>query len=114
MNTYIKKIVVDKETLDFINKALTFEPKSKEEMVLTEDDRNIVHTATFPNGYFMDIKCCGVQYEEDSCNTAWTEAVLFDKKGYEVDCSDVEEKYLRTWELEDEDGNSYRCEVVSA
>ena len=108
---YFEKLIVKKEELAFINKALTFEPKNENEVVIGEDN-NIIHTVTFPNGYFMDIKCCGVQYQEDSNNTAWTEAVLFDKEGYEVSCSEVEEEYTGLWELEDDEGNIYICEVV--
>lgn len=36
-----------------------------------------MHTAIFGNGIEMDIKLCGVQYEDGGFNKPWTEAVLF-------------------------------------
>lgn len=52
-------------------------------------------TAKFPDGYEMDIKCCGCQ--DDS---SWTEAVLFDAQGHELCCTDVEDEFVGEWELE--------------
>ena len=66
------------------------------------EDLTIVKTAVFDNGYEMDIKCCGVQYEEGEVNTAWTEAVLF-HNGSEVCCSDPCDEFVGEWELSDGD-----------
>lgn len=110
---YAEKIIVDKKELEFINKALTFNAQTEEEQIMGEDDV-IRNTAVFQNGYFMDIKCCGVQYDcPEGCNTAWSEAVLFDDEGYEVACTEVGDEYLGMWELEDGKGNIYCCEVVA-
>ena len=64
------------------------------------EDIAIVKTATFDNGVEMDIKCCGVQYnEDDESNTAWTEAVLF-KNGSELCFTEPSDEYLGEWILE--------------
>lgn len=107
---YKETIVISQKEADFIRKALDYEPKDEEDVLMGEDDI-ISHTANFPNGHFMDVKCVGVQFNEGRCNTAWTEAVLFDN-GAEVACSDVSEDYLGEWQLED--GNDiYIVNVVS-
>ena len=59
------------------------------------EDYTISNTVVFQDGMQMDIKCCGAK---DECS--WTEAVLFDKNGCEVCCSEVSDRYNGTWELE--------------
>ena len=49
----------------------------------------------FPDGNEMDIKCCGAQ--DDS---SWIEAVLFNRDGSELCCSEVSDRYDGTWKLE--------------
>lgn len=71
------------------------------------EDNTITHTARFPDGMEMDIKCCG---SDDA--SSWAEAVLFDH-GSEVACSEVCESYLGTWTLE-HDGILYVTEVAIA
>lgn len=58
----------------------------------------------------MDIKCCGISYEEGGDNTAWTEAVLF-KDGCEIAVSDPSDNYFETWTLYDGD-TEYVVEVI--
>ncbi len=110
---YEQTIKVDKAELEAINRYLEQEPEDESEC-LDEDDK-FSNTATFPNGYSMDIECCGVQYEEGSDNTAWTQAVLYDKNGCEVAFTDVEFEYEGEWELEDYDtGDVYVVNVEVA
>lgn len=59
------------------------------------EDDTIIHTAVFPDGKQMDIKCCGAQDE-----SSWTEAVLFDRNGCELCHSEVCDGYDGEWELE--------------
>ena len=107
-----QKLVIDKDELEFINRALTYEPESYYERLMGEDD-TIVNTVDFPNGYSMDIKCCGVRFDPDTSNKAWTEAVLFNENGCEVACSDTDEEYIGKWELEDDDV-TYIVDVMAA
>ena len=76
---------------------------------LGEDD-TISYSVNFGNGMEMDIKCCGVQYEEGRSNLAWTEAVLF-KNGSEVCCTEPSDEYTGEWELEYK-GNKYIVNVT--
>ena len=82
---------------------------------LNEDD-TFIKTAKFKNGMEMDIKCCGVQfddvYDNPADNTAWTEAVLFDPKGYEICHTDVSDEFLGDWELSDDNDNVYIAHVI--
>ena len=108
---YKKTVKIEKNLADKISQYLT-EHDSYEnwcESGLSED-RTISAAATFDNGYQMDVKCCGVQYDPNSTNTAWTEAVLFDDKGNELVCSDVSEDFFGQWELE-HDGSKYIVDV---
>lgn len=70
------------------------------------EDGTIIHTARFPDGKEMDIKCCGCRDDP-----SWTEAVLFDANGYELTCSGVCEEYEGLWELEYE-GVVYAVNVL--
>lgn len=76
-----------------------------------ENEPNIAVTAEFANGWFADLKCCGVAYEEGGSNTGWSEAVLFDDGGCEACCSEVEDHFAGDWELEC-DGDEYVIHVV--
>lgn len=51
-------------------------------------------TVVFPDGKQMDVKCCGCDDE-----ASWTEAVLFDKEGHELSCTECSEDFLGVWEL---------------
>ena len=104
-------IEISKSVADELEKILTVEPTCEEECF--GEDETYRESFVFPNGYFMDIKCCGVQYEEDSVNTAWTESVLFDKRGCEVACSEVEENFVGKWEME-YNGDTYVVDVKVA
>lgn len=87
MNTVkVDEIRLSKDEVAFCNKCLN-------KVILTEDD-TLVWSASFGNGFEMDIKLCGADEE-----VAWTEAVLF-KDGFEVGCTDCMDEILGEWELE--------------
>lgn len=95
---YERKIKISKREAEQINKHLHVEPTCADECL--GEDITIVNTATFDNGIEMDIKCCGVQYnEDDESNTAWTEAVLF-QNGNELCFTEPSDEYLGEWILE--------------
>lgn len=111
--TYRKEIKVSGRFASDVNFYLSHEPESEDDAYLHEDDI-IRETAVFDDGKEMDIKCCGVRYEEGSVNTAWTEAVLFDGNRGEIACSEVGEEFLGTWKLHDKEGNAYIVDVTVA
>ena len=96
-------VKIPAEVADAINRYLTEEPQTEEQCL--GEDETITFTAAFMDGLEMDIKCCGVQFEEGSSNLAYAEAVLF-KNGHEICCSEPSEDYLGEWSLEN-DGNTY-------
>ena len=99
-----KVITISKEEAEQINKYLHVEPTCADECL--GEDAVIVNTAKFDDGIEMDIKCCGVQYEEQSeSNTAWTEAVLF-HNGIQECYTEPSDEYLGEWICE-YDGNEY-------
>ena len=99
-----KQIKITKELNNEINRLLTVGDENFGE------DICITKTAVFDNGYEMDIKCCGVQYEEGGDNGAWTEAVLF-RNGSQVCCSEPSDEFVGEWELRD-DNQVFTVNVV--
>ena len=91
------EIVLTKSEVKFCNKCLN-------RIILTEDD-TLVWSASFGNGFEMDIKLCGANEE-----TAWTEAVLF-KDGFEIGCTDCMDEILGMWEI-DYDDVAYITNVI--
>ena len=95
MKTIEKKAIISKADQDLIETLLK-EPQNEAEWV--GDGILYCHTVMFDDGYFMDVEVCGVScYEEGGCNSAWTQAVLFDPTGHEVNCSEVEEDFFGWW-----------------
>lgn len=82
-----------------ILELLTKEPSCEEECM--NEDEILFYTVSFGNKMEMDIKICGVAYEEGGDNLPWMEAVLFED-GHEVGCTDVsdEQDILGEWLIE--------------
>lgn len=110
-NVYKAIIRISKEESKEINGYID-NPKNEEDCL--GEDQTITHTAKFPNGYFMDIKCCGVRFDEElEDNSAWTEAVLFDNNGKQVTYSEPGYEYEGEWELIDFEHNDiYQVDVI--
>lgn len=110
-------ITVPQMIANRIQKAMCWEEGDPEAYRMGEEE-TISYTATFENGYQMDIKCCGVKYEppvpgDDNPffqNAAWTEAVLYNASGEEITCSEASDHFFGTWTLLDE-RNEYTTEV---
>ena len=99
--SFTRTIYISKESLRKINEYLTLEPTSVSECL--SEDETISYSADFDNGYEMDIKCCGVQYDPDEpSNLAWSEAVLF-HNGSEVCRTEPVDLFEGDWELSDGD-----------
>ncbi len=103
-----KTVKVPARLLTLINKYLREEPSSPGECLGEEETISV--TTKFSNGIEMDIKCCGVQFEEGGSNTAWTEAVLF-HNGSEIAHTDVCDTFEGEWELVDGD-DVYCVDIV--
>ena len=94
--TYRDDLPVPVEQLRRIRKYLTEEPATESDCL--GENETISYICPFPNGYEIDIKCCGVQYQEGESNLAWTEAVLF-LNGIPVNYTDPCEEFEGEWEL---------------
>ena len=89
--TFQKVLYVPGSVLQTIHGYL----QAKSEAEYQGEDDTIIYTVKFPDGKEMDIKCCGCQDDP-----SWTEAVLFDKNGYQLCFTDVEDEFEVSWELE--------------
>lgn len=101
---YTKEVIISQKLAGYINHLLT---EGDEDF---NEDCTITKTAKFDDGTEMDIKCCGVRYEEGSDNSAWTECVLF-RNGSEVFCSEPSEDFLGEWTAETDDAR-YIANVI--
>lgn len=69
---------------------------------------SLSETATFPDGFSLDIRCCGT--EDDS----FAEAILYDCEDKEVALTEPCDAFTGCWELEDETtGTTYRAHVMT-
>lgn len=101
-----KIISIPKDELEIINRYLTL-PNGLDDDKYQGEDNAITYTATFENGFFMDIKCCGCQD-----TASWTECVLFNPDGGQEAFSEPEVEFLGEWQAEDTDGNEYTVTVI--
>lgn len=93
------EITLDQKELDFINELLSMAGDEIYEKYGLKRDETIVHTVVFSDGMQADIKL--VICDEDP----YTEAVLFDKNGFQKAYTDPEDEYTGDWELEYDDVN---------
>lgn len=95
------EITLDQEELDFINALLSMTGDEIYEKYGLKRDETIVYTAVFPDGMQTDIKLVICDGE----NNPYTEAVLFNKNGFQKAYTDPEDEYTGDWELEYDDVN---------
>lgn len=93
------EITLDQKELDFINELLSMAGDEIYEKHGLKRDETIVHTVVFSDGMQADIKL--VICDEDP----YTEAVLFDKNGFQKAYTDPKYEYTGDWELEYDDVN---------
>lgn len=95
---YNQTFRLPKDLIDQVTHYLSLPRGLDDDAYQGEDNTIILATAHFPNGYEMDIKCCGCDEE-----SSWAEAVLFNEHGMELCCSECEQYVLGRWELEYDD-----------
>ena len=97
----------------FINKHLHHEPEDENEC-FGEDEASVSYSVNFDNGYEVSVMMCGVQFRPGESNTAWTQAVLYDKEGRQVSYTEPADEFFGEWWMEDDDGAEYYVNVVPA
>ncbi len=106
---YEKSIIVPAQKAGYITKILQHEPENQDDCF--GEDETISYTASFENGIEVDVKICGVQYEEGKSNLPWTEAVMF-QRGSEVQCSEPESEFFGKWEFKNDD-DTYLVYIIA-
>ena len=107
---YEETVFIKEKFLEMIRKYLTEEPAGPAEGL--GEDEVISVNVPFLDGYEMDIRCCGVRFEEGECNKAWSEAILF-CEGSQVALSDPCDEFEGDWKLDDWNGNTYIVHIKS-
>ena len=92
-----KKITVPVSEAETIKKFLSMQPESEDQCL--GENETMTYTAQFGHGMEMDIKVCGVQFEEGGDNRPWTEAVLF-KDGHELCCSEPDDIFFQRLDID--------------
>lgn len=95
------EITLEQEKLDFINALLSMTGDEIYGKYGLKRDETIVYTAVFPDGMQADVKLVICDGE----NKSYTEAVLFDKNGFQKAYTDPKYEYTGDWELEYDDVN---------
>lgn len=108
MTTYQKTIEISKEELDKIEELLYMTGDEIYDKYGMKRDETIIHTAKFDDGYFMDIKLVVCDGED----TPYTEAVLFNKNGYEVGHTEPFEEYDDCWAIHNNITNSTYVAII--
>lgn len=101
MARYVQRITVSKDMQEIIDRAINWQEGDNIDWRFDEDDRQTYGAdfgKVFGNRMEMDIKCCGVRYEDGGYNNAWCEAVLFED-GCEVACSEISDDFFGEWSL---------------
>ena len=97
---YEEKLIIPKNTAEWIDKIMETEPKTEKECF--GEDEKFTRVVVFPDGTQMDIEICGVQYREGEINLPWTQACLYDSGGYNVDFTEPSDAFFGTWWLEND------------
>lgn len=106
--TYKKTFHIPKNEIEYIHNLLTKEPESEDKCL--GEESTISYTANFGNGYEMDVKVCGVKYQEGESNLPYTEAVLL-YNGSQEAYTDPDDMFEGVWELTSEDDDTYIVEI---
>lgn len=103
---------IPKKVFDVFHNYLFYMPIDKEHCLSENETYTIV--AKFDDGKYMEIRCHGVQYNDDEryTNTAWTEAVLFDENGAEISRAEPGKHLDGVWSLGD--GNDIYTATINA
>lgn len=99
--SYVFRHTVDEGRLQYIQTLLSMTGKELYDKYGIKRNETITETVCLPEDYEMDIKCCMPESEDEM---PWTEAILF-QNGSEIACSDVENHFEGSWELEDDEDN---------
>lgn len=94
--------------LDTVNRYLTENLDHSDSLGEDEAIRVVVRLTPWVE---MSIDCCGVQYEENGSNTAYTQAVLY-VRGAQTSFTEPCEDFEGEWELSDHEGNTYVVDIV--
>ena len=95
---YESAFTISNEALSRLNYALNHEPANAGECFTEEQTTKFC--IKFRNGNWMEIVVNGKEYEEGRSNKAWTEAILYERNGVQVDASGRYHRLEGTWTLQ--------------
>lgn len=100
--------VISQKRADFINRLLKLTGEEIYAIYGFKRDETDTETIDFPDGTIIDVRLVICENDEP-----YTEAIMF-RDGHEICCSDTEDRFMGTWELEDDNGNVYSVNITSA
>lgn len=111
-NRQVKTILLRPQQASFLQKILHEEPTSEADCF--GEDEKFSMSVSFDDGRYAFIDCCGVQYREDECNTAWTQGMLYEPNGRAIACTEPGDEFLGEWLFTDNQGREYCVNVAVA
>ena len=91
-----KTIELPKADIEFWELLLASDDIDYAEMQFPEESAVFTKTIRFDDGFEADLKVCTNRREDRDC---WSEMVLFDSKGNQIDHTDVSYDLAGQWEL---------------
>ena len=94
---YKATITIPPKKAKYIKRVTQIEPKDFNDFSQNypNEDETYTETVMFPNGAEIDVKLCGVQWDDYSSNKAWTEAILYENNSETV--SEPEDDFFGEW-----------------
>lgn len=109
---YEKVLTLPVSTIKHLRHITESRFNDRDSMPMGEDDVESYHV-TFDDNTVMDLRFCGVKFEEGSDNAAYTEALLI-REDTSIALSDPSDFAVDDeWELSDDDGNVYVVTITS-
>lgn len=103
-------VYIPYEKAQKIDRYLNTNPLSPYECL--SEGQAISADVPFLDGYRMEIRCVGVEYEAGGDNAAYAEALLFDRNNRVVRCSDAADEFFGYWELYSYVTDTWYCVAV--
>lgn len=108
---YEKVLTLPASTIKHLRHITESRFDDRSAMPMGEDDVES-YLVTFDDDTVMDLRFCGVEFEEGSDNAAYTEALLI-REDTSIALSDPSDFAVDDeWELSDDDGNVYVVTIV--
>jgi hypothetical protein len=113
---YSAEILLTRQEADEIDKFLNSKKTDSPDDRMNEGETCHRRIARFPDGAQIDVMVYGSPYlgSHGIEKYSWTQSVLVDRDGQEVDCTEPSKKYLGERIMTDRKGNQYTVRISAS